>query len=149
MKFIKIHKLYCILLALAFLLTACKSSEVSSATVLYSDETSVVIKAEETGGSLEDAMNYLKDRGELDFSGVQGDYGLFVETVDGYTADTSKKEFWAVYTTLDELDGVSYSDESLGTYNYEDIICCGALFGVSGLPMEEGEIYVISLDTYQ
>ena len=116
--------------------------------VVYSGDDAVVIKSNVTSGSLEDALNALKDSGKLDYTGSQSDYGLYIEAVNGVTADASANEFWAVYTTLGGLDGVSYSSEEYGTYEYEGTLCASASFGASGLPMVSGEIYVIALESY-
>ena len=43
--------------------------------VVYSGDDAVVIKSNVTSGSLEDAMNALKDSGKLDYTGSQSDYG--------------------------------------------------------------------------
>lgn len=116
--------------------------------VVFTADDAVVIKANTTKGSLEDALNTLKDSKALDFTGSQSEYGLFIESVNGKTADADKNEYWAVYTTLTELDGVSYSSAEYGTYDYDGTECASASFGASGLPMVEGELYAIVLATY-
>lgn len=95
-----------------------------------------------------DYMNALKDNGDITFSGTVGDYGLFITTVNGYEADSSKNEYWAVYTTLTELDGVPYSNASYGTYTYESTVMNSASYGVDGLPCIAGETYAIVLASY-
>lgn len=133
--------------------TSSEANETSSQSdekysVVFTADDAVVIKANVTEGSLEDALNALKDSKALDFTGSQSEYGLFIEAVNGKTAVADKNEYWAVYTTLTELDGVSYSSAEYGTYDYDGTECASASFGASGLPMVEGELYAIVLTTY-
>lgn len=116
--------------------------------VVFTADDAVVIKANTTDGSLEDALNALKDSNALDFTGSQSEYGLYIESVNGRTADADKNEYWAVYTTLTEIDGVSYSSAEYGTYDYDGTECASASFGASGLPMVEGNLYALVLATY-
>ncbi len=116
--------------------------------LVFTAEDAVVIKANTTEGSLEDALNVLKDSNALDFTGSQSEYGLYIESVNGRTADADKNEYWAVYTTLTELDGVSYSSAEYGTYDYDGTQCASASFGASGLPMVEGNLYAVVLAAY-
>ena len=116
--------------------------------VVFTADDAVVIKANTTEGSLEDALNALKDSNALDFTGSQSEYGLYIESVNGKTADATKNEYWAVYTTLTEIDGVSYSSAEYGTYDYDGTQCASASFGASGLPMVEGNLYAVVLATY-
>ncbi len=116
--------------------------------VVFTADDAVVIKASTTEGSLEDALNALKDSNALDFTGSQSEYGLYIESVNGRTADAAKNEYWAVYTTLTEIDGVSYSSAEYGTYDYDGTECASASFGASGLPMVEGELYAVVLAAY-
>ncbi len=133
--------------------TSSEANETSSQSdekysVVFTADDAVVIKANVTEGSLEDALNALKDSKALDFTGSQSEYGLFIEAVNGKTAVADKNEYWAVYTTLTELDGVSYSSAEYGTYDYDGTECASASFGASGLPMVDGELYAIVLATY-
>ena len=116
--------------------------------VVFTADDAVVIKANTTEGSLEDALNALKDSNALDYTGSQSEYGLFIESVNGKAADAAKNEYWAVYTTLTEIDGVSYSSAEYGTYDYDGTECASASFGASGLPMVEGELYAVVLAAY-
>ena len=116
--------------------------------LVFTAEDAVVIKANTTEGSLEDALNVLKDSNALDFTGSQSEYGLYIESVNGRTADADKNEYWAVYTTLTELDGVSYSSAEYSTYDYDGTQCASASFGASGLPMVEGNLYAVVLAAY-
>ena len=151
-------KLIAIILSAVLLLilpTACGSDPVS-ATVVSSAKGSqgsprvcnVVIRAEADGGSLADALKELNDAGELTYDGYDSDYGFFITSLIGVEADASANEFFAVYTTLGEYDGVAYSNAEYGTYFYNGKTLSSASYGVSGLPMVVGELYVIVLESY-
>lgn len=130
----------------AFALSACNKNASGVAELVETDGNTVVLRAVKTDTSLSlaDALQSLKDEGKLDFTVQNGDYGLEILSVNGYAPDSDKNEFWAIYTTLGEYEGASYSNtewvfeyggKTLGTSN----------FGVSGLPMVEGELYVITI----
>lgn len=127
--------------------TACGQSS-AAAKVVFSDETSVVIECTEDGGTLEDALSALSEAGELSYEGSQSEYGLYITGVNGRTADEAAGEYWAIYTTLGEADGVVYSSADYGTYEYDGKTCASASYGASGLPMVKGKIYVITLGKF-
>lgn len=108
----------------------------------------VVIKASSTGGSLEDTMSFFKGIGMLSYEGAEGDYGFYLTSVNDYTPDAENNEYWAIYTTLGEYEGVEYSNSEYGTYDYNGKTCASASYGISGIPMVEGEIYIITIATY-
>lgn len=108
----------------------------------------IVIEALETKGSLYDALLQLQSEGKIDFTGNSSDTGFYLTSVNGYTLDSSLNEFWAIYTTLGEYEGVSYSDLTYGSYVYEDKTLGSATYGVSGLPMIKGNIYILSVSTF-
>ncbi len=133
---------------ISLIFSSCGSESAGSAKILAAEDGLLVIEATADGGSLEDALNALSDAGELTYSGSSGDYGLFLTAVNGREADLSKNEYWALYTTLGELDGVAYSNEEFGSYDYDGRVCASASYGVSGLIMVEGEIYVLTVESY-
>ena len=57
--------------------------------------------------------------------------------------DADEGHYWAVYTSLETLDGVAYSDPSYGTWEYKNKQLFGASYGVSGLPLVAGEWYAL------
>lgn len=118
------------------------------AAVLESSDKLLVIEASAAGGSLEEAMSALKEAGKLTYEGSEGDYGFYLASVNGYTPDESANEYWAIYTTLGEYEGVEYSNSEYGTYDYGGKTLASASYGVSGIPMVEGEIYVLAVETY-
>ncbi len=120
----------------------------TSVTLLQSDAKTIVFRAEKTDiqASVFDAMTALKEKGEIDFTYEDGDYGAYVQTVNGTTLQ--EKQFWGVYTSLAEYEGVSYSSAEWGTYVYGGGELFSANYGVSGLPLIEGEIYVVTVGSY-
>ena len=151
MKKIKITSF---LLAIFFLVTltftACNDNDAASAgaALLEGSDKLVVIEANENGGSLEAAMSALKEAGTLAYEGSEGDYGFYLVSVNGYTPDSENNEYWAVYTTLGEYEGVEYSNSEYGTYEYGGKTLASASYGVSGLPLVKGEIYVLVVESY-
>ena len=139
-----------ILLVLVFALctfAAC-SRGIAEVTVLKSEGEVLVIRAEETKTdvSFGDVLLDLKESGKIEFEATTGDYGLFITSVNGRTA--TGNEFWAVYTTLSKYEGVEYSNTDYGTYTYGDTVCPSASVGVDGLPMVEGYLYILALETF-
>lgn len=129
---------------------ACNKDASDFAEILESGSNTVVIRSVKTDNSvsLADVLLSLKESGKLDLEGQNGDMGFYITSVNGYSPDASKNEFWAVYTTLENYEGVAYSDAALGTFEYGGKRLGSASFGVSGLPMVEGELYVITISTY-
>ena len=142
--------LLAIFLVVTFTFTACANDTESpiGAAVLEGSDKLAVIEASATGGSLEDAMSALKDAGKLTYEGSEGEYGFYLTSVNGYTPDADNNEYWAVYTTLGEYDGVEYSNSEYGTYDYNGKTLSSASYGVSGLPLVEGELYVLVVEAY-
>ncbi len=143
----KVLKILAIISLAVLLFTACGSAA-ADVEVAESGETAVVIKANADGGSLEEALNALKDAGELDYQGSTGEYGLFIESVNGRAANAENNEYWAVYTTLGEADGTVYSSSEYGTYEFDGKTLASASYGVSGLPVVAGEYYALVLESY-
>ncbi len=127
--------------------SACANGN-ADATLLENSETLVVIKANTTSGSMQDAMTKLKEAGQISYEGSESEYGFYITSVNGYTPDASKNEFWAVYTTLGEYEGVTYSSAEYGAYEYKGTSCASALYGISGLPIVEGYLYILTISTY-
>lgn len=145
----KILKLFfAVVIAGAFgCLAACGDADVGSkAELVESTSQLVVIKGLKTDNELSvaDVLSAFKEEGKLDFEGSISDTGLYLTAVNGYKPDSSKNEFWGVYTTLDDT---TYSNTDW-TYEYDGKICYSAVLGVSGLPIVEGELYIITLSTW-
>lgn len=115
----------------------------AKAEVLASDAERVVIEVTEgdTSKSLYDALTVFQEEEKLTFSGSESEYGYYITSVNGVAA--AGDSYWAVYTTLGTLDGTSYSDAQWGTFEYEGKTLASASYGVSGLPLVEGEYYAL------
>lgn len=149
----KDSKLFAVILSLILLVTltftACGDETLEiGARVIETSENAVVIEATDTVGSLADALEYLSGAGELTYDGAEGDYGFYITSINGRVADAALNEYWAVYTTLWEHEGVQYSNPDYGQYFFMLTPCASASYGASGLPMVEGELYVIVLESY-
>ncbi|MBO5045857.1 MAG: hypothetical protein J6C93_03200 [Clostridia bacterium] len=138
--------LLCVLLS-STLFFACTAEVGASDVVLHESGERIVVEAKNTveGASLFDAMEYFKDRGEIAYEGYTGDYGFYFTSVGD--KELKDGEFWAIYTSLTQLDGVAYSDSAFSVV-YEGVDCGSALFGVEGLPLIEGAVYIIQLGSY-
>ena len=143
MKHLKFSAVAAAAAAFVMILVSCGAGS-AAAEVKSQSETSIVIEAMQSGGSLADAL----DAGSLDFSASESEYGLFIESVNGRAADPSANEYWAIYTTLAELDGVSYSSSEYGVFEADGKTLASASYGASGLPMQEGELYALVLESY-
>ena len=132
----------------AMLLFACSPAREAFATLKESTQERVVLVADRTSeGSLADALRSLAEEdSSFSFEGTESEYGLFITSVNGRTA--GEGEFWAIYTTLKEYEGVTYSDAAWGTAEYGGKTLASASFGADGLPMVEGELYALVLSSY-
>lgn len=134
----------CMLGCAAF--SACGEDDSVSATLLESDTTNVVIQATQTKGSLYDGMKELSSAGWFSFDGTGGKDDFFITVLNG--RELQGREYWAIYTSLGEYGGVSYSSAEYGTFDYKGTVCAMASYGCSGLPLVEGCYYVIALSEY-
>ena len=113
-----------------------------------SSQTQVLVRVMETedGKSMYDALVALQADGRLTFDGSESTYGFYI-TSDNSVAATNEN-YWAVYTTLGTYEGVSYSDATWGTIEHSGppgntCTLASASYGVSGLPLVEGELYAL------
>lgn len=114
-----------------------------------SSQTQVLVRVMETedGKSMYDALVALQADGRLTFDGSESTYGFYITSVNGVAA--TNENYWAVYTTLGTYEGVSYSDATWGTIEHSDALgntytLASASYGVSGLPLVEGELYALA-----
>lgn len=111
--------------------------------LVANDETCVVIAADksDTDRSLYDALAFFATSGEISMDGSESEYGFYLTSLNGREA--TDEYYWAVYTTLGILDGVEYSNAAWGTWEYGGETLASASYGVSGLPLIEGELYAL------
>ena len=111
--------------------------------LVANDETCGVIAADksDTDRSLYDALAFFATSGEITMDGSESEYGFYLTSLNGREA--TDEYYWAVYTTLGILDGVEYSNAAWGTWEYGGETLASASYGVSGLPLVEGELYAL------
>lgn len=111
--------------------------------LVANDETCVVIAADKSDAdrSLYDALAFFATSGEITMDGSESEYGFYLTSLNGREA--TDEYYWAVYTTLGILDGVEYSNAAWGTWEYGGETLASASYGVSGLPLVEGELYAL------
>lgn len=143
-------KLSILSILLAFALALCAfaacTKGTAKATVLENNEELLVIRADETKDdvSLENVLNDLKKSGEIQYEISDG----FITSVNGRANDPNSNGYWFVYTSLTTYKGVTYSDTSWGTYSYDGTDYSSATVGVDGLPMIEGNLYILAWGTF-
>lgn len=136
-------------LVAAAMLCACKDDKGANVQVELREnsDTFVVIEATADGGSLADALKSLKAAGLLDYESETGQYGESITSINGRPLNATAHEYGAIYTTLTERDGVIYSNAEY-THEYDGKTLNYANFGISGLPLYKGELYMIVLATW-
>ena len=146
MKFMRKYEAAAAALASVMLFSACaEGADIGAACAEVRVNTPACVVIEVTAGdegkSLYDALAVFAERGELTMDGSWSQYGFYLTSLNGTDADEG--HYWAVYTSLEERDGVAYSDPSYGTWEYEGKQLFGASYGVSGLPLVAGECYAL------
>ena len=98
--------------------------------------------------SVKDYMDALANSGELVFSGSEGDYGFYIESV--YNTKAEGNFYWAGDTDLVTIEGddAIYSNAEYGTFAYGNKTLNSASFGVSGLPCVNGCTYALVYTTF-
>lgn len=109
-------------------------------------ETEVVIPldtavmADISGKHLVDYLNVLTEKEFLTYDAPGG----FVVTINDRTADSTKGEYWLIYT-----DDEENSDASWGTYDVDGKTYNSAKFGINDLPLKEGKTYVFMISKFE
>ena len=125
--------LICALCAFA----ACSKKDVDPV-VLNTADTEYTITDTST---LKDYMDYLKDKGEFNYSYSEGAYGAFLESVNGVANTTNC--YWMIYT-----DDTENSSTEWGSYDYDGKTLGSANFGISDMPLKENTIYVFAYQSF-
>ena len=95
--------------------------------------------------TLYDYIEALETKGEIEVEATDGAYGKYITAAGGVEEryeGTNAMYYWAVYTDLVELDGVTYSSPDY-TYENGGKTLNSASYGVSGLPAVEGYTYAL------
>ena len=112
----------------------------AKAEIISKTDTMVVIKVNEAEGfaTLLDAMNYLKNEGELTFEVAGG----MASSIEGKANPADWSACWMVYTSDAEMANAKY------TVEYNGNIYGQAILGVESLPIVAGAYYVWSYDSF-
>lgn len=99
--------------------------------------------------TVKDYLDALQEDDKISFTGSDGGYGFFIDTVlgvGGVTVESTDNFYsgysWFIYTTLTTVDDVLYSSDD-SVFEYNGITLYLASYGVSGLPCIEGETYAL------
>jgi hypothetical protein len=109
----------------------------SKAEVVYKSNTAVVIKINEAEDFkfLLDAMNYLKDEGELSFEINDG----LVTSIEGVENASDWSKWWGLYSSDSEMANTEW-----GTVTVNGKVYGSAILGADALEVLAGEYYVWS-----
>ncbi len=102
----------------------------------------VVIKVDsayemEADDTLEDYMDYLEDKGKLDYEEEDG----MIISING--KKNTLNSYWMIYTS-DE----NYSNSQWGTYEYKGKTLGSATLGATALPLNKYATYVLVYQTF-
>lgn len=75
---------------------------------------------------LSDLMDELKQRGDFDYEGAVGEYGLYITSVNNIRADDDLKAYWALYV-----------NDEYGRY------------GADSQPVNDGDSFALKLERYE
>ncbi|MBQ2715069.1 MAG: hypothetical protein IJF76_05525 [Clostridia bacterium] len=92
---------------------------------------------------LGDLLEYLQETEGLLYT----ESGGFISSVNGYAPDSTKNEFWGIYTDL-KIGDIPYFDNSWGTVEVENKVLGSATKGIAELPLSNGATYVLAISTY-
>jgi len=153
-----------LVVAICFAFVACDNAEVTPGNtdfvitsencgVTVKENNIVVIKAKQEIFDMLDSnkqflanyMELLKDANVLDYVAKEGSYGLFIETVNGVTANAAS-EYWRICTN--DADYSSPAGEWNTPVEIDGITYLSAALGVSSLPVKVGATYVLKLESY-
>lgn len=133
------------LLALALPLAACAPADSGNVeyTVAVNTETLVVFTAPDgiETDSLKAYLDGLVEAGEISYTIEDGMITSLngTENMSGLTSGS----YWMLYSDLTELDGVTYTDPTFGTYTYAGKQLASCSYGAEGMPVVEGYTYAI------
>ena len=116
-------------------LVGCNGEGTAKAEIALKNETTVVIKVNETEGfaTLLDAMQYLKDQEELNFEITGG----MVSSIEGKANPVDWSACWMLYTSDEEMSNTEW-----GTTTYEGKVYGSAILGAESLSVASNEYYI-------
>ena len=145
----KLTKILSVVVILALLFSAIALVACTKKTYVQQTETGVVftvdsdIMADVEGKHLIDYLKALQDKGELTFSAPQSTYGSFLEEVNGIKADSTKGEYWFIYS--DDADNTT---PAWGEYEFEGKKYYSTNFGLDDQPLKAGATYILMVSVY-
>ncbi|MCD8373471.1 MAG: hypothetical protein LUD27_09270 [Clostridia bacterium] len=106
--------------------------------------------------SVYDYLSALQEAGMITFEGYESSYGYYITSVNGieeqseYNSDYTSGSGWSwmIYTSLYELDGVTYATNEYGEFSYGGIGMGQASYGVSYLPCVAGYSYALIYEAW-
>lgn len=136
-KKLSIASLLLVIILALCALSACSEKQ-AEPVVMNTAGTEYVITEEST---LKGYMDYLVDKGELEYTYSEGTFGAFIESVNGVANTT--KSYWMIYT-----DDAENSSTEFGSYDYDGTILGSANYGISDMPLKENTLYVLVYQTF-
>ena len=141
-KILSVVVIVALLVTLSVSLFGCKKYVQQTETgVVFTVDDDIMPNVE--GKYLIDYLNALQDKGKLTFSAPQSTYGSFLEEVNGIKADSTKGEYWFIYS--DDADNTT---PAWGEYEYEGQKYYSTNFGLDSQPLKAGATYILMVSTY-
>ena len=101
-------------------------SKAYTLTVVSADGSETSYEGSTDAEVLHDLMNEISESQDFSFEGSNGDYGFFIETINGETADTAAGAYWAIYV----------NDEY-------------GMYGVDEQPVADGDNFKLAYEVYE
>lgn len=130
----------CIIVVMALCLVACHPTN-----PVQQEDTAVYITAdgklmaEMNGTTVKDYLDVLVKKGYLTYELN----GTFLTTMNGLTPDSTKSEYWFIYSNDDENTNGEW-----GTYEHDGVTYKSTTLGICDLPVKEGVTYLFMVSTY-
>lgn len=150
-KFCRITAAFIALFTIVTLLASCTgpAPATGSATVVIADTDAPRVFSvqldELRGGSVYDALLWLRDEGLIDFTSVDGPYGAYLTEIGRLKPDSSAGKYVGVWTSREaEWDVSSYATE----LEYNGVKLTSSGFGISSMQLSDGVIVYIGEGSY-
>ena len=130
----------CLIVVMALCLVACHPTN-----PVQQEDTAVYITAdgklmaEMNGTTVKDYLDVLVKKGYLTYELN----GTFLTTMNGLTPDSTKSEYWFIYSNDDENTNGEW-----GTYEHDGVTYKSTTLGICDLPVKEGVTYLFMVSTY-
>lgn len=114
--------------------------------VVSADGTSKLYTVDTTGKDIEtlkDFLDYIVENEEFTYTEVGG----MVISINGIEPDSTKQEFWGLYTDL-KIGDLPYFDNAWGTATVNNVEYGSATKGITELPLSGGATYIFKVSTW-